>query len=67
MTVQPLGRTVLVADKVRLEPTSFRRIRLTANANISGYRIDSAIPIAASWSLQSDDGVALFAGIPFAE
>ncbi len=67
VTVQPLGRAGLAADKVRLEPTSFRRIRLTPNANIFGYRIESLIPITASWSLQNDDAVALFAGVAYEE
>ncbi|NND04316.1 MAG: hypothetical protein HKN91_16175 [Acidimicrobiia bacterium] len=67
VTLQPLGLTELTADKVRLEPTSFRRIRLTSNANVFGYRIESAIPITASWSLQNDDAVALFSGIAFEE
>lgn len=67
VTLQPMGRSELSADKVRLEPTSFRRVRLTPNANVFGYRIESAIPITASWSLQNDEAVALFAGIAYEE
>lgn len=67
VTIQPLGRGDLSADKVRIEATSFRRIRLTPNANVFGYRVESAIPITASWSLQTEGAVALFAGIGYEE
>lgn len=67
VTVQPLGRSEIAADKVRIEATSFTRIRLTANANVSGYLIESAIPITASWSLRAPGAVALFAGVAIGE
>ena len=43
VTVQPLGRAGLAADKVRLEPTSFRRIRLTPSADVFGWPIPLAM------------------------
>jgi len=63
VTVQPLGSGQLAADKVRLEAKTFRRIRLPASGRVEGYRVDAAAPISASWSLQTDEAVALFAGV----
>lgn len=63
VTIQPLGSGQLPADKVRLEPKTFRRVRVGNRARVGGYRLDAAAPISASWSLQTDDAVALFAGV----
>jgi hypothetical protein len=67
VTLQPLGDEALTADKVRVEPHSVRRIRLTSSPGVGGYRVDAAVPVTASWSLQSSDAVALFAGVPIVE
>ena len=63
ITIQPLGSAQLAADKVRLEPRTFRRVRVPGGRDVAGYRVDAAAPISASWSLQTDDAVALFAGV----
>lgn len=63
ITIQPLGSGQLAADKVRLEAKTFRRIRLPAGQDIGGYRVDAAAPVSASWSLQTGQAVALFAGV----
>jgi len=67
VTIQPLGSGELAVEKVRLEPETFIRVRLTTNPNVGGYRVDSAAPISASWSLQTSDAVALFAGVAIGE
>jgi len=67
VTLQPLGRSSLAADKVSVAPNSFRRVRLPTSSSVGGYRIDAAVPITASWSLQTADAAALFAGIPIGE
>ncbi len=36
---------------------------LKAPFRFAGYRVDAAAPISASWSLQTDEAVALFAGV----
>ncbi|MCP3976163.1 MAG: hypothetical protein GY720_16905 [bacterium] len=63
VTLQPLGPGAGVADKVRLEPETFRRVRLTTDVGVAGYRVDAGSPITVSWSLQSAGNVALFAGV----
>jgi hypothetical protein len=67
VTLQPLGSSSLAADKVSVAPNSFRRVRLSASTAVGGYRVDAAVPITASWSLQTEDAAALFAGIPIGE
>ena len=67
VTLQPLGTEQLAAEKVRIEANSFRRIRISPETGVGGYRIDAAVPVTASWSLQTRDGVALFAGVPIGE
>ncbi len=67
VTIQPLGRAQLAADKVRVEPNTIRRVRLTATSGVGGYRLDAALPIVASWSLQTPDAVALLAGVAIGE
>ena len=63
VTLQPLGARPLAADKVLLAPNTIRRVRLTSSPGVGGYRIDSAVPITASWSLHTRDAVSLFAGV----
>lgn len=63
VTLQPLGSGAGAADKVRLEPGTFRRVRLTTDVGVAGYRVDAGSPISVSWSLHNPDAVALFAGI----
>lgn len=63
ITIQPLGSGRLVADKVRLDAKTFRRVRLPVAEEVGGYRVDAATPISVSWSLQTDQAVALFAGV----
>ncbi len=63
VTIQPLGSGQLAPDKVRLDPETFRRIRLSSSRRVGGYRVDAAVPITASWSLQTREAVALFAGV----
>ena len=38
VTLQPLGDRQLPADKVRVEPNTLRRVRLTSSPGVGGYR-----------------------------
>ena len=67
VTLQPLGSSSLAADKVSIAPNSFRRVRLSTSSAVGGYRVDATVPITVSWSLQTVDAAALFAGIPIGE
>ena len=67
VTLQPLGEEALAADKVRVEPNSVRRVRLTTRAAVGGYEITSPLGVAVAWSLQSPGAVAFLSGVAITE
>lgn len=62
-TLQPLGLGTLQPSKLQIEPGTLLQVPLDENFQVSGYVVESTLPIAAAWSAHADRGVAYFAGI----
>jgi hypothetical protein len=62
-TLQPLGLRTLQPSKLQIAPGTLLQVPLDEAPAISGYIVESTMPIAAAWSAHAPRGVAFFAGI----
>ncbi len=60
--MQPLGTGAIDPETVVVEPGSVFRVVLPQEDIVTGYLVTSDIPVSASWSVESGDGVAMVAG-----
>ena len=67
VTLEPLSSGTLPSDKLQVEPGRIARYNVPTTAGISGYLIDSSLPISAGWTAQAPRGVVFVAGVAVGE